>query len=87
MTFKEARQEARQIAIKTGYWGYVFKDKDGEWYTSNCKNFNSDESFYVDKSGKVCNIQNYEKVIKKLEKQGIVGVLPFSPIISSNEKK
>lgn len=46
MTFKEARQKARQIAIKTGYWGYIFKDKAGEWYTSNCKNFTSDKSFY-----------------------------------------
>jgi len=27
MTFKEARKEARKIAQRTGYWGYIFKDK------------------------------------------------------------
>lgn len=30
MTFKEARKEAREIAQRTGYWGYIFKDKSGE---------------------------------------------------------
>ena len=49
MTFKEARKEAREIAQRTGYWGYIFKDKSGEWFTSDCNNFTSDNSFYVNK--------------------------------------
>ena len=55
MTFKEARKEAREIAQRTGYWGYV------------------------NKAGKILNMQKYEKIKKKLDKQGIRGLCLFSP--------
>ena len=45
MTFKDARKEAREIAQRTGYWGYIFKDKSGQWFTSDCNDFTSDNSF------------------------------------------
>ena len=79
MTFKEARKEAKEIAQRTGYWGYIFKDKSGEWFTSDCNNFTSDNSFYVNKAGKILNMQKYEKIKKKLDKQGIRGLCLFSP--------
>lgn len=46
MTFKEARKEARKIAQQTGYWGYIFKDKSGKWFTSDCNNFTSANKLY-----------------------------------------
>lgn len=79
MTFKEARKEAREIAQRTGHRGYIFKDKSGEWFTSDCNNFNSDNSFYVNKNGRILNMQKYEKIEKKLDKQGIRGLSLFSP--------
>lgn len=80
MNFKEVRKQAREIAMKR-HWSYMFQDKSGEWYVSDCENFNSKNAFFVDKSGKIINMNTYEKVKNKLKKSGEFSIYPFSPAI------
>lgn len=82
MTFKEARKQAREIAIKNGKWGYIFYDKSNQYYVLEDFDYsaNLNKSFYVDKSGNILNIAKYEKISKKLTKSGITH-FPFAPIV------
>lgn len=88
MTFKEARKQAREIAIKNGKWGYIFCDKSKKYYVLEDFDYGADlnKSFYVDKSGKILNIAEYEKISKKLNRSGITN-FPFAPIVMKYVKK
>lgn len=83
MTFKEARKQAREIAIKIDHWCYMYKDSGkNNYYVSKNVDYSADPktSYYVHKIGKIINMYLYEKINKNLKKRGIY-TYPFSPVI------
>ena len=70
MTFKEARKQARELAKENGYWSYI--------YRTNEQNFNSDDWWYVAKDGRIMEHITFEKIVKKMKKNGMVSYYPFS---------
>ena len=83
MKFKDARQAARELALETHKsWVYMYRTKnkkESEYEISSIKNFNSTYWFYVSSSGAIMNAETYEKIIKRVKKEGLEpGVFPFS---------
>lgn len=84
MTFKEARKQAREIAIRKNHWVYIYKDnsKKNSYYISENYDFSANltTSYYVHKSGRILNIAIYKEIDKDFKKRGM-HTYPFSPII------
>lgn len=84
MTFKEARKQARKIAIRKNHWVYIYKDnsKKNNYHISEDYDFsvNLTTSYYVHKNGRILNIAIYKEIDKVFKKRGI-HTYPFSPMI------
>ena len=81
MTFKEARKQSRELAKENGYWSYIYRTKNKKEKTyevSNEQNFNSDDWWYVAKDGRIMEHKTFEKIVKKMKKNGMVSYYPFS---------
>lgn len=64
MTFKKARAESIELANHSPYWVFLYQYKSKEWFASDCKNFNSNNWYYVYKDGRILHFTLYDKFAK-----------------------
>ena len=71
--FQNAKKEARELALQSRKWAFVYKGKDHLYHVSEEElNFNSDQVFMIRYSGKFMKLNTYEEIAARLKKHKVI---------------